>query len=614
MGDPAGWARDLLAAFGDTELVPDATRVCAVVAVLQQESGFQADPPVANLGTLVRVRLREEAERFGPLGLPAMERLLKDRAPGDRRSFEERIRRLRTERELDLLFRDMLEAERREHPAMVATANLLDSLFRGRRLEDLNPVTTAGSMQVSVRWAIDYARSRGWPDAEETVRDALYTRAGGLRFGVPRLWGYPLSDGDVVYRFADYNAGQYAARNAAVQRALGQLTSVRLAPDGDLLVYGPDGRPTDEESETLRAFRLFRERFVPSFPEARLRGDLERGKEQAFEETPSYLALRRVYRERIGSALPTASMPELELKSPKLRRGYTTAPTPETCSATTGRASSGCEESDPGDTRRARGVHSPVRQTSSAPVTTWAPREARAHGRRDGRLVQAWLRARRRRRRALLPRVRCARAGPPSAHARRPLARRAPAGEARLWVEPLVAASREGEDEQPVLPDLVRAAPDFAVLRGRRVDPPDLTHLRDAEAVLAALLDAGAAAVLDVEARRWWTPGAFRREVLAGFRPAVRAHVSVRARRGLVETRGLRKFGRPDLRFHRVPPAEEPEALEVCWTLVEQLARGARPGPRFSAGRLRLQPCGEPDHPALEAEWPQPPLPRIRSA
>jgi hypothetical protein len=325
VGDPGGWAKDLLTAFADAGLLPDATRVCGVVAVLQQESGFQADPPVANLGALVRARLNEEAERFGPLGPAAMERLLADRAPGDRRTFEQRIRRLRTERELDLLFRDMLESERREHPAMVATANLLDTLFRGRRLEDLNPVTTAGSMQVSVRWALDYARSRGWSDDEEAVRDALYTRAGGLRFGVPRLWGYPLTDGDVLYRFADYNAGQYASRNAAVQRALAQLTGLPLATDGDLLAYGPDGRPTGEESETLRVFRVFRERFVPGLPEARLRQDLERGKEQGFEETPSFLALRRIHREQLGSPLPAAAVPELQLKSPKLRRGYSTA-------------------------------------------------------------------------------------------------------------------------------------------------------------------------------------------------------------------------------------------------------------------------------------------------
>ena len=325
VGDPDGWAKDLLAGFSDSALVPDATRVCAVVAVLQQESGFQADPPVPNLGTLVRNRLDEEAERFGPLGPSAMARLLKEKAPGERRTFEERIRRLRTERELDLLFRDMLEAERREHPAMVATANLLDTLFRGRRLEDLNPVTTAGSMQVSVRWAVEYARERGWPDGEGSVRDALYTRPGGLRFGVPRLWGYPLSDTDVLYRFADYNAGQYASRNAAVQRALTKLTGLQLATDGDLLAFGADGKPSPDESETLRAFRVFRERFVPTLPEERLREDLEKGKELAFEQTPSYLALRRVYREQTGLALPAASIPDLELKSPKLRRGYTTA-------------------------------------------------------------------------------------------------------------------------------------------------------------------------------------------------------------------------------------------------------------------------------------------------
>jgi len=189
-----------------------------------------------------------------------------------------------------------------------------------------------------------------------------------------------------------------------------------------------------------------------------------------------------------------------------------------------------------------------------------------------------------------------------------------PQGEARLWVESLVAATEAGDDGQPALAALVRGAPDFAVLRGQRVDPPDLGHLRDAESVLAALLDAGGVAVLDVEAQRWWTPAGFRGELLNRIRPSVRSHVSVRARMGLVETRGLRKFGRPDLRLHRVPAEAESEAVGLCWSLVERLARGARPGPGFSAGGLRLRPSGEPGHPALEGEWPEPPLPRASSA
>lgn len=189
-----------------------------------------------------------------------------------------------------------------------------------------------------------------------------------------------------------------------------------------------------------------------------------------------------------------------------------------------------------------------------------------------------------------------------------------PQGEGRLWVEPLVAVTGAGDDRHPALAALVRGASDFAVLRGQRADPPDLGHLRDAESVLAALLEAGAAAVLDVEAQRWWTPADFRGEVLTGMRPAVRAHVSVRARTGLVETRGLRKFGRPDVRLHHVPADAEREAVGLCWGLVERFARGARPGPGVSAGGLRLRPCGGPGHPALEAEWPEPPLPRARSA
>ena len=190
--DAAGWARDLLAAFSRAGVTADAVRVCGAVAVLRQESGFQADPPVANLGTLVRQRLGEEAEKYGPLGPRALKELLAERAPDDRRTFDERVRRLRTERELDLLFRDMLQAERQKHPAMVATANLLDTLLRGRKLDDLNPVTTAGSMQVSVRWAMAHAKELGLPGDELAVRDALYTRGrrpalrGGPAVEVPR--------------------------------------------------------------------------------------------------------------------------------------------------------------------------------------------------------------------------------------------------------------------------------------------------------------------------------------------------------------------------------------------------------------------------------------------
>jgi hypothetical protein len=180
-----------------------------------------------------------------------------------------------------------------------------------------------------------------------------------------------------------------------------------------------------------------------------------------------------------------------------------------------------------------------------------------------------------------------------------------PQGEARLWVEPLVAGSGEAENGQPTLAALVRKAADFAVLRGQRADPPDLRHLRDAEAMLAGLLEAGAIALLDVEAQRWWTPQGFRGEVLSGVRPALRAHLSVLARSGVAETRGLRKFGRPDLRLRGVPPEAQSEAVGLCWSLAERLVRGARLGPGFTASGVQLQPGGDAGHPSLEGEWPR---------
>jgi hypothetical protein len=189
-----------------------------------------------------------------------------------------------------------------------------------------------------------------------------------------------------------------------------------------------------------------------------------------------------------------------------------------------------------------------------------------------------------------------------------------PQGEARVWVEPLVAGTRAAGETSAELARVVRGASAFAVLRCQRADPPDLAHLREAESVLAALLDAGAAAVLDVEAQRWWRPEAFRGELLAPMRPVVRAHLSVRTTAGVVETRGLRKFGRPDLRLRGVPPSEEENARDVVWALAERLARGERVRAGESLAGLRIHDAGDPAHPALTAQWPARQVERVGTA
>jgi hypothetical protein len=320
--DAEGWAHDLRAAFLAAGLPADVERVCGAVAILQQESGFQVDPPVPGLADMVRTRLDELASSLGPPGKSAVQALLAERKPGDRRTFAQRLRGLRTERDLDLLFRDMLAAAHAKHPVAYRAAALLDGVFRQARLEDLNPIGTAGSMQVGARWVLTHAPGK-YADAD-AVRDALFTREGGLRWGVQRLWGYEANYPRPLFRFADYNAGEYASRNAAVQRALGRLTGRTLAADGDLQAYDPHGEPRGEESESLRALLAFAQA-TPGLSPADVRRDVRLEKAAGFEGTPTYRALQRTYQARFGTALPLAELPDVELSSPKLKSRYTTA-------------------------------------------------------------------------------------------------------------------------------------------------------------------------------------------------------------------------------------------------------------------------------------------------
>jgi len=320
--DADGWARELIQAFSAAGIGADLERVCGAVAILQQESGFQVDPPVPGLSDMVRTRLDELAGRLGPPGKSAVQKLLAERRPGDKKTFAQRLRGLRTERDLDLLFRDMLAAAHARHPVVYRAANILDAVFRKSQLEDLNPVGTAGSMQVGARWVLTHAKGQ-YPDAN-AVRDALFTRPGGLRWGVQRLWGYEAHYPRALFRFADYNAGEYASRNAAVQRALTRLTGQPLAPDGDLLAYDAHAEPQAEESASLKTLLAFAQG-EKGLSAADVRRDVLLEKRADFEATPTYRALQRGYQARFGVPLSAAELPDLELSSPKLKSHYTTA-------------------------------------------------------------------------------------------------------------------------------------------------------------------------------------------------------------------------------------------------------------------------------------------------
>ena len=301
--DREGWARDIQTAFASQGIDPSSVNLCAVLAVVEQESTYRADPPVPGLGGIAigEIKRRAAAKHVPEFLIDAALAL---RAP-DGRSYAERLQALRSEREMSELFEEMV-------------ARL--PLGSGKLLSGLNPVRTGGPMQVGIEFAQRHAR--GYPyTTEGSIRHEVFSRRGGLYFGIKHLLDYPVDYPKPLYRFADFNAGRYASRNAAFQQAAAIASGTRLVRDGDLLTPGaPMGKPGATEA----ALRGIDVRLAMS--REQIRADLEQGDRLAFAQTALYRSVFAIADAAgAGKPLPRARVPDIALESPKITRKLTTA-------------------------------------------------------------------------------------------------------------------------------------------------------------------------------------------------------------------------------------------------------------------------------------------------
>jgi Protein of unknown function (DUF1615) len=320
--DPQGWAIDLHDVLQLHGFPQSKENVCAAIAVIDQESGFVADPAVAGLGKLSEQALREKFGKLPVGGALALKWL--ENNPTPQASFMSRIRNARTERDLDLVYRALVDyAGKTTSMDMVLRLGLLNKL-----IEEKNDIDTAGSMQVSVKFALEQARKRRWLpmtlDDVYAVRDQLYTRHGGMYYGVQQLLGYDTGYKQKLYRFADFNAGRYASRNAALQQVVAVLSGEQLAIDGDLLSYGKDGQALKSVTSTEKAIRKANLRHKLGLDDVTVRKDLLLEKAVGLTSTRTYIALRDRFVVVVRKPAPFAAVPDITLNSPKLSRGFTT--------------------------------------------------------------------------------------------------------------------------------------------------------------------------------------------------------------------------------------------------------------------------------------------------
>ena len=298
------WAADIFTAFASLRIPLTAENLCASIAIIEQESSFQWDPEVPGLPRIVWGEIEKRRKKY------LIPKLLLDaaflRTSPDGRSYKARINALRTERQMNILFEDMIA-----------------ELPYGRTLlAGYNPIRTGGPMQVSVDFAESHTRQKGYPyPVNGSIRNEVFTRRGGVFFGVAILLDYPAPYTQPVYRFADFNAGRYSSRNAAFQAAVTRLTKKKLDLDGDLLMY-EKGEPSLEPSATLNALKPLAGRLGMARNE--VRRDLLLEKSAAFSDTRLY---RQVFAQAdaAGNArLPRELLPRIVLKSPKITRQLTT--------------------------------------------------------------------------------------------------------------------------------------------------------------------------------------------------------------------------------------------------------------------------------------------------
>jgi hypothetical protein len=304
IADRAGWATDIYAALAALEISPTAENICATIAITEQESGFRADPAVPGLPAIAWKELDKQAGGAGVPRLVVRGALLLPSSSG--KSYSERLDTVKTERQLSEIFEDFI--------GMVPMGK---TFFAGR-----NPVRTGGPMQVSVAFAETHARGKAYPyPVPDSIRHEVFSRRGGMYFGIAHLLDYPASYDSHIYRFADFNAGRYASRNAAFQSAVTLASGIPLALDGDLLRY-EQGESVSEAGSTELAVRTLARRLDMS-PSAIRRG-LERGRTRDFEQSRLYSRVFVLADQLSGKAVPRAVLPRIVLQSPKITRKLTT--------------------------------------------------------------------------------------------------------------------------------------------------------------------------------------------------------------------------------------------------------------------------------------------------
>jgi hypothetical protein len=137
------------------------------------------------------------------------------------------------------------------------------------------------------------------------------------------------------------------------------------------------------------------------------------------------------------------------------------------------------------------------------------------------------------------------------------------------------------QEHRPAMARVVREANECLILRGELEDQRDLNYLRDSVGLLTFLLDHGGVTVYDPQMFHWWQPEEWKERLFGPGAAVPWRHVVILTSEedeGVsltwFHTRGMRKFGRPDLSVHRVPARYRDAVIDLFERFIEFQAFG----------------------------------------
>jgi len=163
--------------------------------------------------------------------------------------------------------------------------------------------------------------------------------------------------------------------------------------------------------------------------------------------------------------------------------------------------------------------------------------------------------------------------------------------------------------DEPAFASQIASAGECVVLRGAPSDSQSLNYLRDTVGLLIHFLDHGGVCIYDPQMFQWWKPEDWRKRIFEPAGPVPRHHVVILTsdedtdQRTWFHTRGMRKFGRPDLSLHEVAPSSHAAVIDLFNRFIEHQAFGAVV-PEGQSIRIASLPHGMTCHHAGSLEDP----------